>query len=205
MSSHTAKWLFSMGSVVMFRHGLTNTKRPLQNFASTAFPANRTNASSAACRDESLWTAMACTGVLNPLPSQLMMEDVKVCRSCDLLEHFHHLDVEHASLAIDKLLSHSCGRDQTGGDSSQPPSPRAHCPPLPTESVTNSHSVAAQTNGHNYQLVGHGKVAGLGAELLVNTPERPAMHGIETQMFTTTSYALQILSKRCSARRVLTS
>ena len=42
-----------------------------------------------------------------------MMEDVNVCRSCDLLEHFRHLDVEHAPLAIDKLSSHSCGRDQT--------------------------------------------------------------------------------------------
>ena len=46
--------------------------------------------------------------------------------------------------------------------------------PLPIESVTNSHNAAAQTNGRNYQLVGHGKVSGLGADLLVNTPERRA-------------------------------
>ena len=56
------------------------------------------------------------------------------------------LDVEHAPLAIDKLLSHSCGRDQTGGAAT----PREEIPhnhqvpefiaiaPLPTESATNS-------------------------------------------------------------------
>ena len=114
--------------------------------------------------------------------AQVMMEDVNVCRSCDHLEHFHHLDVEHAPLAIDKLLSHSCGRDQTG----ETATPREEIPhnhqfpeliaiaPLPTESVTNSHSVAAQTNGHNYHLVVHGTVARLSAELLVNTPEKRA-------------------------------
>ena len=100
------------------------------------------------------------------------MEDVNVCRSCDLLEHFHHLDVEHAPLAIDNLWSHSCGRDQTGS-AATPREELLHnhrvpelmvIAPLPTESATNSHSVAAQTNGRNYQLVGHGKVAGLSTE-----------------------------------------
>ena len=112
--------------------------------------------------------------------AQPMMEDV--CRSCDLLGHFHHFDVQHALLAIDNLLSHNCGRDQTEGTAT----PREEIPhnhqvpeliaiaPLPTESATNTHSMAARTNGRNYQLVGHGKVAGLSAELLVNTPERRA-------------------------------
>ena len=114
--------------------------------------------------------------------AQLMMEDVNVCRSCDLPEHFHYPDVEHALLAIDKLLSHSCGRDQTGRAATHREEvPHNHqvpeliaIRPLPTESVTNTHSVAAQTNGRNCQLVGHGKVAGLSAELLVNTPDRRA-------------------------------
>ena len=44
---------------------------------------------------------------------QLMMEDVDVYRSCDLLGHFQDLNVEHAPFAIDKLLSRSCGGDQT--------------------------------------------------------------------------------------------
>ena len=109
--------------------------------------------------------AYGCTDVLNPLhivfsSAQLMMEDVNVCRSCDLPEHFHHPDVEHAPLAIDKLLSHSCGRDQTEGTAT----PREEIPhnhkvpelipiaPLPTESVTNSHIVTAQTNCRNTNL-----------------------------------------------------
>ena len=63
------------GSVVIFRHALMYTKRPLQNCASIAFPANRRNDSSATCRDELLWTALAYGGtdVLNPLPSQLSL------------------------------------------------------------------------------------------------------------------------------------
>ena len=65
VSSHIAKWLFRR--VVQ--------KRPSQNFASIAFPANRRNASPAARRDESLWTAVAykCTDVLSPLPSALSL------------------------------------------------------------------------------------------------------------------------------------
>ena len=86
--------------------------------------------------------------------AQLMLEDVNVCRSCDLLDHFHHLDVEHAPLAIDKLLSHTCGRDQTGGAATlREETPDNHqfpeliaIAPLPTESATNSHSVTAQAD-----------------------------------------------------------
>ena len=110
------------------------------------------------------------------------MGDVNMCH-CDLLEHFHYPDVEHATLAIDNLLSHRCGRDQTGEGATL----REEIPhnqfselvaiaSLPTESVTNSHIVTAQTNCRNLQLVGHGKVAGLSAELLVNTPERRASY-----------------------------
>ena len=107
-----------------------------------------------------------------------------MCHSCDLLEHFHHPDVQHAPLAIDKLLFHRCGRDQT----SEAATHREEIPhnhqfpeliaiaPLPTESVTNSHIVTAQTNCRNLQLVGHGKVAGFSAELLINTPERRASY-----------------------------
>ena len=85
--------------------------------------------------------------------AQLMMEDVDVYRSCDLLDHFHQLGIEHAPLAIDELLSHNLSPDQTGGATT----PREEIPyihqfpelaaisTLPTESVTNSHSAAAQS------------------------------------------------------------
>ena len=136
-------------------------------------------------------TSAVCTDLPTALPEVCRAQvlwDSRV-RSHDFNEpgprcHYFPLllDVEHASLAIDKLLSHSCGRDLTGGAAT----PREEIPhnhqvpeliaiaPLPTESATNSHSVAAQTNGRNYQLVGHGKVARLGAALLINPPERRA-------------------------------
>ena len=125
--------------------------------------------------------------------AQPMMEDVNVCRSCDLLEHFHHLGVEHAPLAIDKLLSHTAVKTKqeelshlakrflttTKSQSSLPLLHFQQNPsPIPQRGGTNQRP--------QLQLVGHGKVIGLGVELIVNTPEKGArMHGIETQMSTT--------------------
>ena len=121
------------------------------------------------CRAQVLWNSRVRSHDFNELGPR--------CHDFPLLLH-----MEHTPLAIDKLLSHSCGRDQTGG-AATPREEILHnhqvpeliaIAPLPTESATNSHSVSAQTNGRNYQLVGHDKVAGLGAALLVNSPERRA-------------------------------
>ena len=85
---------------------------------------------------------------------------------CIILHPLRSLQTEECLLPRN---SHTWRRD-----SAQPPISRAHfiiIVPPPAESATNSHIVAAQTNNRNLHMV-----AGLGTELLVDTPESRASY-----------------------------